>query len=197
MSKVAAGATMSLDGFIAGPNESGFEHLFAWYSAGDHEYASTHPEIPFVMTESDLAYFRKYLDATGVFVVGRRLFDLTDGWGGTHPSDKPIVVVTHRDADEWVAAHPDAPFTFVGGIKEALDAATEIAGDKMIGVAGGEMARQFLEADLLDELWVDLAPVILGAGVPLLGPVAGAPIVLRDPDVQPGTRVTHLHYRIR
>ncbi|MFJ4653452.1 dihydrofolate reductase family protein [Nocardia sp. NPDC088792] len=196
MTKVIAGATTSVDGFIAGPEETGFEHLFAWYTAGDVEYQSTHPEVPFHLTPADHAYFSEFLHRVGVFVVGRRLFDLTDGWGGSHPCNKPIVVLTHHIPHEWIDTHRGAPFTFVtGGIKAAIDTAATIAGDHWVGVNGGEMARQALEAGLLHELWVDIAPVLLGGGVPLIGRTDG-PVLLEDPEIFPGTRVTHLRYRI-
>ncbi|GAB4586461.1 dihydrofolate reductase family protein [Nocardia sp. IFM 10818] len=196
MSKVVASATMSLDGYIAGPEETGFEHLFAWYSTGETDYPSANPDVPFRMTEGDAAYLRAVVDSAGVFVVGRRLFDITNGWNGIHPLDKPIVVVTHRVPGQWIADHPDAPFTFADGIKEAIDLARGIAGEKNIAVNGGTIARQCLEAGLLDELWVDLAPVLLGDGVPLLGHLDNAPVLLDGPEIVPGNRVTHLRYRV-
>ncbi|MFE3255343.1 dihydrofolate reductase family protein [Nocardia sp. NPDC059091] len=198
MSKVVTGASMSLDGYIAGPAETGFEHLFAWYQSGDVPIPSTHPEIPFNLTPEDAAYLRAWLDGVGVYIVGKRLFTLTDGWGGVHPADKPIVVVTHTVPGEWVAEHPDAPFTFVtGGVKEAVEVACGIAGAKMVGVSGGNVARQCLEQGLLDEIWVDIVPVLLGGGVPLLGELSNAPVLLEDPEIVAGTRVTHLKYRLR
>ncbi|MEC3956221.1 dihydrofolate reductase family protein [Nocardia sp. CDC153] len=198
MSKVVTGASMSLDGFIAGPGETGFEHLFAWYQSGDVPIASTHPEIPFNLTPSDAAYLQNWLDSVGVYVVGKRLFTLTDGWGGIHPADKPIVVVTHTVPEQWIADHPDAPFTFVtGGVKAAIDVARGIAGDKLVGVSGGDIARQCLEQGLLEEISVDIVPVLLGGGVPLFGALGNAPVLLEDPEIIPGTRVTHLKYTIR
>ncbi|MGV9664032.1 dihydrofolate reductase family protein [Nocardia niigatensis] len=198
MSKVVTGASMSLDGYIAGPGESGFEHLFAWYQSGSVPIPSTHPEIPFNLAPGDAAYLRAWLDGVGVYIVGKRLFTLTDGWGGVHPADKPIVVVTHAVPEEWVAEHPEAPFTFVtGGVKEAVEVARGIAGEKMAGVSGGTVARQCLQQGLLDEIWVDLVPVLLGGGVPLLGELPNAPVLLEDPEIVAGTRVTHLKYRLR
>ncbi|MEU6580487.1 dihydrofolate reductase family protein [Nocardia sp. NPDC046763] len=197
MSKVVTGASMSLDGYIAGPAETGFEHLFAWYQSGEVPIPSTHPEIPFTLTPEDAAYLRAWLDGVGVYIVGKRLFTLTDGWGGVHPADKPIVVVTHTVPEDWIARHPDAPFTFVtGGVKEAVDVARGIAGAKMVGVSGGNVARQCLEQGLLDEIWVDIVPVLLGGGVPLLGELSNAPVLLEDPEIVAGTRVTHLRYRL-
>jgi len=83
-------------------------------------------------------------------------------------------------------------------IEAAVAAAQEIAGDKGVGVNGGEMARQALEAGLLDEVWVDLAPVLLGGGRPFFDAVAGGPHALDGPvSVVQGERVTHLRYRVR
>ncbi|WP_062996272.1 dihydrofolate reductase family protein [Nocardia mikamii] len=198
MATVVCGASMSLDGYIAGPEESGFEHLFAWYEAGDRVYPSTHPELRFAMTEVDHDHVAAYLDAVGVFVVGRRLFDLTDGWGGIHPFDRPIVVVTHRIPQQWIDSHPGAPFTFVtDGIEAAIERAAAIAGDRAVGVNGGTMARQTLEAGLLDEIWIDLVPVLLGGGTPMFDHLGAAPHLLEDPVVVAGKRVTHLRYRVR
>ncbi|QLY27918.1 dihydrofolate reductase family protein [Nocardia huaxiensis] len=198
MGKVITGATMSLDGFIAGPGESGFEHLFAWYSSGDIEYPSTHPELSFKTSGANAKFLQELAGGTGACVVGRHLFDLTDGWGGIHPMNVPIVVLTHRVPEQWIAEHPGAPFTFVTeGIKAAVDAATRIAGEKNVAVNGGTMARQALEAGLVDELWVSVAPVLLGGGTPLIGQFEGAPLVLPDPEVIAGDRATHLRYRIR
>ncbi|MFF0455929.1 dihydrofolate reductase family protein [Nocardia africana] len=198
MATVVCGASMSLDGYIAGPEESGFEHLFAWYEAGDRTYPSTHPELRFSMTDADYEQVAAYLDTVGVFVVGRRLFDLTDGWGGVHPFDRPIVVVTHHIPREWIDAHPGAPFTFVtDGIEAAIERAAALAGGRAVGVNGGTMARQALEAGLLDEIWIDLVPVLLGGGTPMFDHLGAAPQLLEDPAVVAGSRVTHLRYRVR
>jgi len=198
MGKVITGASVSLDGYIAGPEESGFEHLFAWYGAGDVEFPSTHPEIPFALTAPDHAYLKEFVDRIGVLVVGRRLFDMTDGWGGIHPLDRPVVVVTHRVPEDWVQAHPGAPFTFVtDGLETAIERAQDIAGDKDVGVNGGTIARQCLELGLLDEISFDVVPVLLGGGVPFFDQVKGAPVLLDGPTIIEGTRVTHLHYVVR
>ena len=109
MGKILTGASVSLDGYIAGPNETGFEHLFAWYEAGTQQFPSTHDEIRFSLQPPDHAYLEESVGRVGALVVGRRLFDLTDGWGGIHPLDRPIVVVTQAVPDVWVRAHPGAP----------------------------------------------------------------------------------------
>jgi dihydrofolate reductase len=196
MGKVYTGATMSLDGYISGPDESGFDHLFQWYGNGDVVIPTTHEELTFRLTPQSAEHLRGMLDLTGALVVGRHLFDITNGWGGSHPLDKPVVVLTHSVPDGW--PREDAPFTFVSeGIERAIEVAQEIAGDKGVGVNGGQIARQCLEAGLLDEIWVDLAPVLLGGGRPFFDTVAGAPYPLEGPvSVVQGERVTHLRYRV-
>jgi dihydrofolate reductase len=99
--------------------------------------------------------------------------------------------------EQWVQSHPGAPFTFVtDGIAAAIERAREIAGDKDVGVNGGAIARQCLELGLLDEIGLDLVPVLLG-GVPYFDRVKAAPILLDGPTVTAGSRVTHLHYIVR
>jgi dihydrofolate reductase len=195
MGKVVAGGTVSLDGYIAGPNGSGFEHLFAWFAGGDRTIPSSDPAFQIRLSEPHYEYMRDLNDRLGVHVIGRRMFDQVDGWGGRHPFDKPIVVVTHN----WVAAHPEAPFTFVtDGLPAAIEQARAIAGDLDVNVTAGKIASQYLELGLLDELWLDLVPVLLGSGVRFLDDLQAAPILLDGPDVLvEGSRVTHLRYQVR
>jgi dihydrofolate reductase len=198
MGRILTGASVSLDGYISGPGESGFEKLFEWYNAGDIEFKSTHPEIPFNLTAEDHRYLTEYVEKVGVLVVGRRLFNLVDGWGGIHPLDRPVVVVTHSIPEEWVAAHSDAPFTFVtDGMTAAIDRAREIAGESNVGVTAGKIASQCLELGLLDEIWFDLVPLVLGGGTPYFEVLGTGPVELDGPDIIQGARVTHLRYVVR
>ena len=197
MSKVFTGASMSLDGYISGPNESGFEHLFKWMGNGDVEVPTANPELTPRMTEGNAKHFRELREMTGALVVGRKLFDFTEGWGGRHPLDKPVVVVTHSVPDGW--PRQGAPFTFVtDGIERAIEQARALAGEKAVGVNGGTIARQCLDARLLDEIWVDLVPVLLGGGTPFFEQLGSAPVELEGPlSVEDGKDVTHLRYRVR
>jgi len=193
--KVITGATMSLDGYIAGPGESGFDLLFDWYENGPLDVPTAQPERTFHMTPENAAVWVDVMDRTGALVVGRHLFDLTSGWGGKHPVGTPVVVLTHHPPADF-----DSPdFTFVtGGIEEAVDAAQRLAGGKDVAINGGTIARQCLEAGLLDEVWVSLAPVLLGAGTPLFKELSQAPVTLDGPvSVIEGKGVTHLAYRVR
>lgn len=196
MGKVITSACMSLDGFIAGPNESGFDRLFAWHHNGDVEVPTAQSDRAFRVTEASAAVLRNLIDGCGALVVGRRLFDLTKAWGGTHPVGTPVVVVTHQPPDDWPRG--DTPFTFVtDGIESAVEQAKAIAGDRTVGVNGGSMASQCLEAGLIDEIHIDLAPVVLGGGVPFLENLKNVPVDLDGPTVIEGRGVTHLTYRVR
>jgi dihydrofolate reductase len=197
MTRVYTGASMSLDGYISGPAETGFEHLFKWYGNGDVVVRTTHPEMRLRMSAASAEYFRNVIDNTGALVVGRRLFDSTDAWGGNHPMGRPVVVVTHSVPEGW--PREDAPFTFVtDGIESAIERAKALAGDEVVGVNGATIARQCLDARLLDEIAVDLVPVLLGDGTPFFDQLKSAPVELEGPiSVVEGTDVTHLRYRLR
>lgn len=195
MGKVTTSASMSLDGFIAGPAETGFDHLFAWHRNGDIEVPSADPRWSFRLSPPSAEHLRQQMAAFGALVVGRRLFDVTQGWGGGHPFGVPVYVVTHRaPADR---AHPEAPFTFVtDGLHSAIQQAKATAGARDVGVAAGDLARQALDAGLVDELHVDLVPVLLGAGTRLVGDLTNAPITLGTPRVVKSAGVTHLYYPV-
>src|SRR4051794_21487253 len=119
MTKIYTGASMSLDGYIAGPQEGGFDRLFAWYGEGEVEIPTRREDMTHRVTPASAEVVRMTMAETGVFVVGRRLFDITNGWDGMHPYGIPVVVVTHSVPEEW-PHHADAPFTFVTeGIERA------------------------------------------------------------------------------
>jgi dihydrofolate reductase len=198
MTKVYTGASMSLDWYISGPGETGFDHLFAWYNAGDIEIKTAHEELTFHVTEQSAAHWNRIKELTGALVVGRKLFDFVDGWGGTPIVGDHVFVVTHRDAEEWRGRHPDAPYTFCTDvIEDAVRRAGEHAGDGTVLVCAGEVGGQVVAAGLADELAIDLAPVFLGQGKRFLGSTTDE-IVLDDPSVVvQGERVLHLRYRLR
>lgn len=196
MSKVTTGATMSLDGFIADARHGGFEYLFKWYGAGDVEVPTGHPDMTLKVSAASAEHLRQLGERLGALVVGRRLYDMTSGWGGRHPMNLTTVVLTHQRPED--RPEDDENFVFVTtGIEDAIARARQIAGAKDVGVNGGEIARQCLHAGLLDEVHVDLVPVFLGSGVPLLGPITDTPVELDGPvSITEGTGVTHLRYRV-
>ena len=195
--KVTTGFSMSLDGFIAGPNED-FQQLFAWMTSGDTEYTLTigKKEQQLKIAAESVERFDDALNTTGALVAGRRLYELTHGWGGHHPVGAPVVVVTHRPRPEWVKE--EWPVTFVNdGLESALEQAKVIAGSKKVVVASATIVQQCLNAGLLDEIHIDLVPFLLGDGVRLFEHLKVAPVALEDPQVSIGTGVTHLTYRIK
>lgn len=199
MGKVSAGATMSLDGFIAGPNDTGFDLLFKWYSAGGVEVPmpDSTAGVPAPRVSAASAELLRQEQASwGALVCGRHLYDLTNGWGGRHPLDVTTVVLTHRLPPDRPEA--DDNFVFVTeGIEEAITRAKEIAGDRKVGVNGGQMAKQALDAGLLDEIGVDLVPVVLGEGTRLFADGPSTPVEFEGPIlVVQGIGVTHLRYRV-
>ena len=193
--KVTTGFSMSLDGFIAGPNED-FQHLFAWMGSGDTDYALTigeHEQKLKISAES-ARRFDEAINTTGALVAGRRLYELTHGWGGHHPMNAPIIVVTHRPQPEWV--EEQWPVTFVtDGLESAIEQAKVIANGKNVTVVSATVVQQCLNAGLLDEIHIDLVPFLLGSGIRLFEHLKGAPISLENTRVSIGTGVTHLTYR--
>ena len=197
MGKVVSSAMMSLDGYIAKADNT-IGRLFDSLGNGDVEVTTATPDITFHLTQQSAAWWKHWFDSIGAIIVGRTLFDVTDGWGGRHTMDAPVVVVTHEVPTEWVRAHPDAPFTFVTeGVAEAVAAAQKIAGDKTVAVAAGTIARQCLELGLLDEVAVDLVPVVMGEGKPYFGAMGLTDVMLDNPTVCiRGDRVTHLLFPV-
>lgn len=197
MATVVAQATMSLDGFIAYPDDS-VGPLFDWYGNGDTEVFGNDPDRPFRVSAASAEHLRATWPHIEAEVIGRRLFDLTDGWGGVPAVSKRVVVVTHSMPVEWQERHPDAPFTFVTeGVERAVAIATEQAGDGITSITAGDVLGQALRLGLVDELRVDLAPVVLGKGRRFFGDFADATVLLDDPEIVQGDRVTHLTYRVR
>jgi dihydrofolate reductase len=195
--RIIANVSMSLDGFVANP-DGGVDELFDWYGAGPVEVVmpGDHPARFASVSAASADALTEQFGRLGALVVGRRLFDIAKGWGGAHPAGVPVVVVTHHEPTDW--AHPDAPFAFeTGGVRRAVERATELAGGKDVAVASADVIQQCLAAGLLDEIAVDLVPVLFGRGVRLFGELVGGHVLLDDPTVVAGTRVTHLNYRVR
>jgi dihydrofolate reductase len=188
---------MSLDGFVAAPDD-GVPYIFDWYDSGDVRFEWPGNEMVSNVTAPSAAYLRDLVARTGALVVGRRVFDYTDGWAGHHPAGVPVFVVSHRGPEGWDERHDASMTTFVSdGVDSAVRQAQTVAGDKDIGVAGPNIAQQCLDLGLLDEIRIDLAPVVLGAGVPFFANLARTPVLLENPRVIEGDRVTHLSYVVR
>ncbi len=128
-------------------------------------------------------------------MTGRRTFDITNGWGGSPPLGVPTFVVTHTVPQEWV--YEGSPFTFVtDGVESAVEQAKAVAGDKDAAVGAASIAQQCIGAGPLDEIHVDLTPVLLGDGVRLFDHLGTKPIELQSTRVVEGAGVTHLTFRV-
>ena len=195
MTEVIAALTMSLDGFIAHEDDS-VGHLFDWYGSGPVEVVWPGNGMVSHVTPQSARYLRRTIERAGALVVGRRVYDYTNGWGGHHPLGVPLFLVTHHPPHAWPA--PDAPFRAVPeGVASAIEQATAVAGDKTVALCGPAIIQQALALDLVDEIAVELAPVLLGQGIHFFGELAQTPVLLDDPEVIVGARVTHLRFRVR
>jgi dihydrofolate reductase len=202
--------TMSVDGFVAGPNQTleqplgeGGEQLHEWV-LGLESWRKQHG-LDDGETNADDELVRETHDRTGAFVMGRRMFSGGEGpweddsnangwWGDDPPFGAPVFVLTHHEREPLTLG--STTFTFVtDGIEEAVRRAREAAGGRDVQVSGGaNVAQQALDAGLLDELQIHVAPVLLGGGVRLLERVERRPIELTR--VVGSPRVTHLAYRV-
>lgn len=192
MGRVVMYGTMSVDGFIADADDQ-IGPLFDWLSNG---------EIPLdasgalKVSRASFDYTRAYWDQIGVTIVGRRVFDMTDGWDGRPPSGiDHVVVVTHRpQPEDW---DPQAPFSFIDGVEAAVAKAQELAGERIVEVAAGDVGGQVLALGLVDEVRMDVVPVVFGSGQRYFGAIQGQHL-LEDPDlVVQGDRVLHLRHQVR
>jgi dihydrofolate reductase len=195
VSAVTCGVTISADGYVAGPNQSldnplgeGGDRLHRWmFEQADRNQA----EI-------------QALTAPGAFIMGRNMFGPGRGqwdlawkgwWGPDPPYHAPVFVLTHHER-EPLTMEGGTTFTFVtAGVEAALEQARAAAGGKDVSIAGGaSTVNQFLAAGLIDELWLHVAPITLGAGARLFEGVA--PLVLEPVEVRGTDLVSHIRYRV-
>jgi dihydrofolate reductase len=214
MARLTLDISMSLDGFIAGPNQT-LEQPLGEGGEGLHEWAfrlaswrEPHGLSGGETNVADDEVVAETIQATGAVVMGRRMFSggkgpwaddpNTDAWWGDNPPfHVPVFVLTHHPR-ETVIKEGGTSFTFVtDGIEAALEQARAAAGDKDVSLAGGaDVVQQYLNAGLLDELQIHVAPVFLGAGVRLFDRLGPDPIELEATRVIESPTVTHLRYRV-
>jgi len=198
MSTVQAQAIMSLDGYVA-KEDNTIGRLFDWLQNGEVAIPTPAQDFEVHLTQPSAAHWQGWVSSLGAMVCGRTLFDVAEGWQGRHTLNVPIVVVTHHVPSDWIAAHPDAPFFFVtDGVEAAIARAQELAGDRVVAVTGGTIARQCLDLGLLDEVAVDLVPVVMGEGNrPFFGQLTSGEVLLANPTVcVQGDRVIHLVFPV-
>ncbi|HZQ06247.1 MAG TPA: dihydrofolate reductase family protein [Anaerolineae bacterium] len=193
MGKVIFNNSVSLDGFVAGPNDE-VDEIFKWYWSGDVEVPFPGSEMVFKVSPASAALFDKTWPTIGASVLGRRMFDVSHAWGGKPPLGVHTFVVTHRPPQEWVKE--ESPFTFVtDGVVSAVQQAKQYAGAKDVVISSANIMQQALKAGLLDEIYMDLAPVLLGKGIRLFDRLT-EPIELEPIHVIEGKGVTHLGFRV-
>ncbi|WP_328317373.1 dihydrofolate reductase family protein [Streptomyces sp. NBC_00388] len=195
MAKVTANMSMSLDGFVSHPSD-GVDQLFRWYGSGDVPVRTANPDMTFKVSESSAQRLNRGLAEIGVLLYGRRTFEEAGGWIGGHPLGRPVIVVSHSIPDGWPRA--DTPLSFVtDGLESAVAQARATAGERTVTVGSADLTQQCINAGLLDQLDVDLVPLLLGSGVRFLDNLQHTPRALEGPTVTEGDGVTHLTYLLR
>ena len=201
MGKVVFNMTVSLDGFVAGPNDGpenglgdGGDALFNWYFSGDTEIPISDGNMVLKVSPQSAEILNQSFETYGAGVWGRKTFDIARAWGG-HPPCSPSFIVTHTTPQEWV--YEGSPFTFVtDGVESAIRQAKQVAGDKDVVVCTASILQQCLNAGLMDEIHIDMAPLLLGKGVRLFDHLDIKPIELERIRVIEAPGVTHLGFRV-
>jgi dihydrofolate reductase len=197
MTKVLAGITTSVDGYIAGPADGlgkglgeGGERLHYWVFSGPWTYEDEARSEP---TGEDAAWLAEAMGRVGAVVSGRATYEAAGHWGDENPWGIPVFIVTHRPEEE-----PEGgAFTFVSGVEEAVERARGAAGDKDVHVMGGaDVIRQALDAGLVDELSIIVAPVVLGGGKRLFEGFTSS-LDLEHLGVRQSPWATFIDYRVR
>ena len=196
MGKAIMFAAVSLDGFVAADDDT-VGPLFDWYENGDVAGSFSDTRRVFHTTQETADFLYALAPNMAATVIGRRLFDLTNGWGGVPANGEHVFVVTHEPPADW-EFRDTAPFTFVTDVRAAIEQAKAFAGDRDVSVAAGQMAGEALRAGLIDQVVLNLVPAVLGSGRPFFGtgPMA-EPMLFDDPRIVQGKQVTHLVYDVR
>lgn len=204
MGKVVGFITMSLDGFVAGPNDrlgaglgDGGERLHYWHFGGPFTYEDDARGTLGSPEEVDQEYLKGIIPAAGAWLVGRTMYDLADGWGDDPGFGVPVFVVTHRPQETVVKGN--TTFEFVtDGIHAALERARTAAGDKNVIVMGGaDLLRQYLDAGVVEELKLTIAPVLLGSGKRLFEGIERTDLGFERTAVIESPYATHLRYEVQ
>ncbi|RFC77333.1 dihydrofolate reductase family protein [Streptomyces sp. AcE210] len=202
MGTVIMHSVVSVDGFIA--NDKGeVGPLHEWYFSGDtpivigedDQYDHSGADSGIKVPPASADYVRSTWESIGTIVMGRNLFDQVDGWEGNPPAGDHVVVVSHRPKPEgW---HPEASYHFIDGVAAAINKAQELAGDRIVAVNAGEAGAQILTAGLVDEVAMDVVPVVFGSGRRYFGGI-NEQHLLEDPHVVIQSEgVLHLRFKVR
>ncbi|MFJ9683901.1 dihydrofolate reductase family protein [Streptomyces sp. NPDC101194] len=194
MGKAFTHMTMSLDGFVADPNDQVGE-LFEWYEAGEVTVPNPSETVSFQVDDASAQALRELTGNCGALVAGRRLFDIARGWGDKHPAGAAVVVVTRRKPEDAATKWPTT--TFVDGVEAAITRARQIADDQDVAIASTTITQQALDVGLVDEVCVSLVPVLFGEGIPYFTKLDRGHQLLDDLIVIQGRRALHLRYPVR
>jgi dihydrofolate reductase len=192
MGKVIIDISTSLDGFIAQTNDDPGA-IQDWLFKGDE--VSRHSEL-FKTAGKSTEVLDESFRTTGALIAGKRTYDLTGGWGGSHPMrGVPMFVLAHEAPRE--VPQGTTPFIFVtDGIGSAVEQAKRSAGERNVCVMGGaNVIQQCLEAGLADELQIHVAAVVLGEGIRLIQHMKSGPVILQQLAAIAAPGVTHVRYR--
>ncbi|MFF0148983.1 dihydrofolate reductase [Amycolatopsis sulphurea] len=203
MGAVILHSVVSVDGFIADENDA-VGPLHEWYFAGDtpiipppddQRYDHSGTGSGFRVSSASAGYVREMWESIGTIVMGRTLFDLVNGWEGQPPAGDHVVVVSHRPKPAgW---HPEASYHFVDGVPAALAMAEELAGERTVAVNAGEVGGQALAAGFVDEVAMDVVPVVFGSGKRYFGGIQGQHLLAGPHVVIQGEGVLHLKFKVR
>lgn len=201
MGNVVFNMTVSLDGFVAGPNDGpenglgdGGDALFHWYFRGDTEIPISDGNMVLKVSKQSAQLLTDAMQHYGAGVWGRRTFDIAHAWAG-HPPGSPAFIVTHHVPEEWV--YEGSPFTFVtDGVESAIRQAKQAAGDQDVVICTASILQQCLSLGLMDEIHLDVAPLLLGNGVRLFDHLDIKPIQLERIRVIEAPGVTHMGFRV-
>ena len=200
MPKVLAGITMSLDGYITGPDDrpgaglgEGGERLHYWVFGGPWSYGRPRDREA---APADREYMEDVFGSGGAWLVGRTMHDVVDGWGDDPGFGVPVFVVTHRPHETVVKGN--TTFDFVtDGIDAALARASRAAGTKNVILMGGaDLLRQYLDAGVVDALTLTVAPVLFGRGKRLFDGMSRTDISFERTAVIESPFATHIRYRV-
>lgn len=202
MGKVKFHTAISLDGFVAGPNDGpenglgdGGECLHTWYFNGTTEIPISDGQMVLKVSPQSAELLNEVTANTGIEIWGRRTFDITGGWDG-HPPSSPCYIVTHSVPQEW--AGPGSPFVFItDGVERAIRQAKAAAGEKDVMICTASILQQGLNAGLVDEIAVSVVPCLLGGGVRLFENIDVSAIKLETMRVVDAPGVTHLIYQVK
>jgi dihydrofolate reductase len=191
-------AAVSADGYIA-DDDGQIGSLFDWLSGGDVEWKwSESDEQALRSTQASKEFMQSVYTDIGAVIMGRHTFDQTNGWNGVPEAGDHVFVVTHEAPTDWEYADT-APFTFVtDGVESAIRQARKFCGDRIVDVAAGQIGGQALRLGLIDQIVMNVVPVVFGGGRPFFGAMEpGDNVTLGDPSrVAQGNRVTHLLYDV-